>query len=401
MKKKDLFCLSLQIFQDRSFKEARKFWLNKTSIKVFIIFFYGFCFTGCQVDHGFKKHIRPENQILNTIGSTYNPSIDILFIIDDSPSMAEIQDLLSKNAELFIDQFLNTEFLDYHIAVTSSSPRPPTSPAGVYNFFNTDPELIFLSSSSSPSKSKAFMGSLSRCSGLAKRQKRKYLNYVDRTTPKAHECLKEMMRLEGGATDEHFLDIPGMALPGSKPLPNRPVFYRPEAHLAVFIITDAHDQSNLTPEESYQFLLDLKKGDESKIHYAAGIITFQMLQYRCDVDDPFKQNKLPLKLMKMVELFDSRGYLFSLCQFNYGKSLAEFASHLVDSVLIFPFDRLPDVNTIEVRYESKKGSQLVPNDANGWIYDVEDNAIHLSRNIKLDKSGGKFKINYDPMYIPE
>lgn len=58
---------------------------------------------------------------MKPLRKTYHPLVDILFVIDDSGSMGQKQNILSKNSELFIDQFLKIKSIDYHIGVTSSS----------------------------------------------------------------------------------------------------------------------------------------------------------------------------------------------------------------------------------------------------------------------------------------
>ena len=103
--------------------------------------------------------------------------------------------------------------------------------------------------------------------------------------------------------------------------------------------------------------------------------------------------------MKMTKLFGPRGYYFNLCQFDYGKDLAHFASHLIKSVSTIHLDSLPDFPSIEVYYEHKNGVQKIPNGPMGWSYNAEKNAIELSRNIQPEEEGGQFGIKYEPLYI--
>ena len=362
----------------------------------FFLLFHVLCFLlmGCQVDSGLKKHSLPKQTVNQFVESHYNPSVDILFIIDNSESMKNVQSLLAKNAELFIDQFLDTEFVDYHIAVTSSSTREEYDEN---NYSHPDHDSQRSVPPKPSPKPKISMGSLARCNELAGEQNYNYSNYVDRKTPKNDECLMEMMKVGiDGYIKEDFLSIPMLTLVESALTRHHFSFYRPEAHLAIFVITDTHDQSGFSIEKSYGFLLDLKKGDKNKIHYAIGIITFQVFQYSCMRD----RDVIPHKLMEMVELFGPRGFQFELCQFDYGKSLAHFANHLIESVLTVPLDFLPDVSTIEVYYDHKGGSQRIPNGANGWAYNTGSNAIRLSRDVHLEQTGGQFNIKYKPFYVP-
>ncbi len=351
--------------------------MDKAGIKAFAVFFCFLTLMGCPSGSPKKKYTLQKKQVVNRFVTTnYNSAVDILFIIDDSDSMKTEQDLLAKNAEVFINQFLGVKFVDYRIAVTTSSVED-------YN-----------------SNSVAYNGELHSCEKLAEKNNYNYPNYVDRNTPEAVECFKEMVKVGvRGNLEEQFLVIPDMALSlQSEYRKENSKFYRPEAHLAVFAITDSDDNSEFTPKESYTFLKALKKGDEKKLHYALGSVVIELHQYRCEREPGYG---FPPKLMGMVELLGPRGYLFNLCQFNYGKNLAEFASHLVDSVSTISLDYWPDLDTIEVRYKYKGGSQVIPRGSEGWTYNVENNVIHLSRDIHLSRAGGKFNVKYEHFYTFE
>ncbi len=365
-----------QIYKQMVFDKTNSLWC--------VVFF--FCFSpGCRENSGFKKQLRLESEIVRKSVVNYTPAVDILFIIDNSDSMRPIQELLARNASLFINEFLDVELIDYHIAVTASLPELRCSRR---EDLHDDVDLV--------SESKAYEGRLMRCTDMATKYKYPYPNYVDRNTPMGGGCLSEMMKVGiGSLCREEFFNIPALALSGKR-LEENSAFYRPEAHLAIFVITDSFDQSDVPPYQSYRFLLDLKKGDETKLHYAAGIVTFPMLRYDCKLED-----EPPTNFIEMTDLFNERGYYFNFCQFDYGKDLARFANHLVDSVLSIPLDDLPNVETMEVRYSYKGKSQLIHKGPDGWSYDMDKNSIHLSRNIRLEKTGGNFLVDYEPFYTPE
>ena len=339
---------------------------------LFILFILFFSFVTCGFNPRLKKVPLPVKVIRN-VESIYNPAVDILFIIDDSGSMRDKQELLAKNAEMFISHFLNVGFIDYHIGVTTSSHKDRISVAGD--------------------------GKLNRCRELeGQYRKEKYFNYVDKKTHRGEECLAEMMKVgTGGAGDEQFLSIPHMVFSGPVFKNYNTDFYRPSAHLAIFVITDAIDQSKVKPENAYKFLVDLKDGAEQKLHYAIGTVTFKMPS--CSLDNKTQgPNK---KLKKMVSFFGLRGYQFNLCQSDYGEDLAQFATHLVESVLTIPFSSLPDISSIEVYYEYAEGIQTIPNGPQGWSYDADNNTINLSKDIQLEGEEGKFQVKFQPLYTLE
>lgn len=345
-----------------------------------------FFILGCQADSSLKGEFIVKKRVINkAVKGSYNPAVDILFIIDNSGSMGPFQEILSKNAQLFIDEFLGTEFIDYHIAVTSSSIGYPNY-HGYGQGVESDVHWYLKD------------GELSECDDLAKKNNYEYPNYIERNTPQAGECLREMMLVgTNSPTYEFFFNVPSYVF--SRENRNDPSFsfYRPHAHLAVVVITDSYDQSTTGPLESYNFLKkELKKGDESKLHYAAGIVNLKIPQYEC------LHEEKPPNFSELISFFGSRGYQFNLCQYSYGKDIARFARHLVDSALTIPLEQLPDIDTIKVYYNYKGGSQLISNGLQGWSYDIENNVIRLSRNILLESSvNGKFDVRYEALYEPE
>ncbi len=216
-------------------------------LKVPIGFFLCFFLITCLADPNRKKLPHPKGKFLKkTVRSVYNPSIDILFIIDDSESMGLIRNLLAKNADLFIDRFLNIRFIDYHIGVTTSS----TS-----DYLLTD---RFDISAEQKVPSIVYDGKLAKCQSPFGSQLIE-LNYVDRNTPEGGKCLREMMQVgTEGTGPEQFFSIPSLTLSEQRTTKS-PSFYRPEAHLAIIAITNSFDQSDFSAKRAYQFLLDLKK----------------------------------------------------------------------------------------------------------------------------------------------
>jgi hypothetical protein len=47
----------------------------------------------------------------------FDPSVDILFVVDNSGSMGSHQTNLIRNIDLFVNAFLNNSILDYNIGV--------------------------------------------------------------------------------------------------------------------------------------------------------------------------------------------------------------------------------------------------------------------------------------------
>ena len=331
-------------------------------MKRWMICFLCFCLLGCQVKPGERKVPLPDKEVISqSVNGIYTPAVDILFIIDDSGSMGKYQRRLMENARSFVDYFFNRNVVDYHISVTTSS----TS-----------------------------LGKLS----VKKREDG--ISYISRTTSNGGQLLSDMMDVgTGGDGYEKFLNIPELTF-----LKDSRGFLRSEAHLAIFVITDTDDQSNVFPQRAYQYLLDLKGGDQKKLYYATALI----IEKREDCKS--LENMTPFKLMEMVDLFGDHGHSFDLCDSDYGKELAKVAHSIVSSILTIDLDDLPDVTSIRICYrevtfrerEFCETGQEILNGSDGWVYDIERNVIHLSPNIVLNnRLDGSFDVQYIPVYSPE
>ena len=334
-------------------------------MKRWMICFLCFCLLGCQVKPGERKVPLPDKEVISqSVNGIYTPAVDILFIIDNSSSMGIYQRRLMKNTNLFVNYFFDAN-IDYHIGVTTSS---------------TNPNLPSVKS---------------RMDGIS---------YISRTTSNGSQLLFDMIDVgDSGDVFEKFLNIPELTF-----LKDSRGFLRSEAHLAIFVITDTDDHSNVFPQEAYRYLLGLKGGNEKKLHYAAALVFEDGID--CSFDPIGGRRGPPYTLMRMVDLFGDRGYSFDLCESDYGKELAKVARSIVHSILTIDLDDLPDITSIKICYrevisrerEFCESGQEILNGSDGWIYDIERNVIHLSPNIVLNnRLNGSFDVQYIPVYSPE
>lgn len=270
---------------------------------------------------------------------TFSPNVDVLFVIDDSGSMYTHQKNLQDNVDLFTNGIASNKFVDYHIGVITTS---------------------------------ALYDSSRRSGGGVLKGKTKF---VDRNTPNGMDILKEniMVGTEGDGYEKVF-DPLQMAL--SEPIlsAENQGFYRPSAYLAIVIITDAEDQSeNFDPNQIHQFLLDLKKGDSSKL-LTYGVIIPTTNTTNCARDE---YDGHPSRIEDFFTL--TKGSFYGLCDPDYGTKLAGIGNDLVERIgRRVLLDRRPMIETVEVTYGTQ---QITPNADSGWSYDATENAIVLGRKI--------------------
>ena len=337
---------------------------------IIVLILLPFFIIACQAEPGSKKVPKRERTIIkNGNVQIFNPKIDILFIVDDSGSMGSHQAHFSANSNLFIQEILKSSFIDYHIGVTTSS---------------TTEESSF--------GSKAPDGQLMNYRGV---------NYVSNATKYADEYLAQLLKVgTGGAATEVFINIPSFTFSDLSINGQNKGFYREDAQLAIFVITDAVDQSDMSAQQAIDFLIDLKGGDARKIHYAGAIIDEEYDDTfgtnTCRHDNPSKKDAFKMK--EIISFFQQRGSLFELCLKNYGESMAKVAQDIVKAVSTIYLDKLPDIRTINV----KLGGKDLPRGAQGWSYDDEENAIKLSPEMNIAvEDASKLSVHFEDFFKEE
>ena len=274
-----------------------------------------------------------KERVKNTGGDkvTFSRSVDILFVVDDSGSMGSHQQSLAKNVALFTQAIIANQILDYHIGVVSST---MSSQGGVLR--------------GSP-------------------------NYVTRTTPNAATVLQANMQPgTSGDTDEKFYEPIKAALTPPQVGGVNAGFFRPDAYLAIVIITDTEDWSNVTGKDFYQMLLNLKRGDPTKVLVYAAYSSSK--DTTCGHDDA--QRGILEGLFK-----ESNAKTFGLCDPDFGVKLGALGVDLVSKIgSVLYLTRPPQPDTISVVF----GTQTIPNDPKkGWVFDPFRNALIFGEDIDL------------------
>ena len=278
--------------------------------------------------------------------------VDILFVIDNSGSMMTHQENLSKNTKLFTHLFLKNPSLDFRIAITSTD--------------GIDYTGIAASGQSIPFRGPYHKNTPSINSELAK---------------------AFLMGTDGSVTESVFFSSKYI-LSHSKTYPN---FYRQDAFLVLIFITDAEDQSAITPTDLKVFLVNLKQ-DSSKVLAYAVLAGKNYIGQTCQTleDEPYK--------IKAFMALLGNHPVFSLCDPAFGQRLGDIGKNIISKVsakILLPSK--PFLPTIEVSY----GSQKIPNSlTKGWVYDPSENALLFSPHMKLKQIGpanknNEIQVNYD------
>lgn len=301
------------------------------------------------------------------------PTVDILFVVDDSGSMSTHQTNLSNNVDTFVNEFSKLKLIDYHIGVLSSSME------SYYSAQN---------------------GKLQDPSGLLGNSP-----YVTANTPNGLGILRRNIKLgTNGSATEAFFDPVYFAL--SPPLINtfNKGFYREDAYLIIIFITDAEEQSTYSNPRSFMdFLLTLKKNNKNKIlSYGAIIPSGYPGSNGWNSTCPRDQSTEPKKMESFLSMTVNAGKnIVALCDSNFGAKLVEFSKEIVNTVnKPIILKQVPVVSTIKVKF----GTQIIPSDYDkGWYYDPVQNAIMFGENLYLDESqpdDAKLDVSFDAVQLP-
>lgn len=304
------------------------------------------------------KYITPvsgpvnENVDSDATGLWKSPLFDILFVVDDSGSMADYQANLSANIDLFTKEFFKGSLIDYHIGVIT-----------------TDMDRAY--------KAGKLQG---------------YPLYIDKTTVNPIDKLANNLIVgTNGSASEMIFDPIYEALTTHVNGYNSG-FYRPDAHLVVIIITDAADQSvKMNNTKLLNFLNTLKLNQPDMLMTFGAIIPSTVKDtWKCPRDD----GTLPLTIEGFLKATDPTGSnILNLCENDFGKKMAQFGRDIfLKASAELYLDSWPVVETIQVMY----GNYVIPPAAvNGWVYNPEKNSIRLNelewQNLPLNQ---KLHIKY-------
>jgi hypothetical protein len=286
--------------------------------------------------------------------ATASKPIDLLFVVDNSGSMEPYQKNLASYAHLFATQLSD---IDLHAGVTTTGGGPSNTgfaPVGPINWVsNQDPQ------------------------------------WVD-------QFKKNVMVGTNGDVEEKPFDSIALAFKGN--LNQNAAFFRQDADLVIVLLTDADDQSKITPDELESALVTFK-GQKEKIGFH-GLIAPESLseeaRNKCRITEyPGPRNE------GFIARFN--GIAVSLCdETTFQSGIQDIIKDISDrghsgSIMgkVFTLPMKPDLQTMEVTY----GSPLVRGDVEyGWIYLPSTQEIKFGSLLewKSQPAGTPLVIKYVP-----
>ncbi|MBX2993579.1 MAG: hypothetical protein KF681_02115 [Bdellovibrionaceae bacterium] len=298
--------------------------------------------------------------------------IDILWVIDNSGSMATSQSQLANNMNRFISRFQSLKY-DFNMAVTTSD--------AVFGQFWGDDSTRLLRD--------GIPGETS--SGV---------RIINKDTPNMSNVFitNVMQGIDGNGDERAFSSFQSVLTYG----PNAG-FRRAGAFLAIIILSDEDDfsattdaylgnnynDSRLIPVANYKTFLDglVGVGNHS-------VNTISILDEACRVQlaDSFAGRIVGRRYNQLADL--TGGVKTSLCG-NFGDNLQLISDTIINQKLevSFKLTREPQVSSIVVRVNGA----LIPQDAaNGWTYNASTLTLTF-HGTSVPPAGASISIAYDPV----
>jgi hypothetical protein len=347
-------------------------------------------------------------------GSTFHQAgtfvpkkMDILWVIDNSGSMASSQTNLTNNFQSFIDKFQKNGY-DYHMAVTGTDAW-----RAFYQSNTTNKDML----------RRARPGEINFGTNPLTYKTNSGVFVMDQLTPNLSQVfLTNAMQNTTGTGDERafasfkeFLNFTGNA-----------DFHRPDATLAIIIISDEDDFSsntsgdipdnnyngevnadplvlpastdpanlynlyrdpNLDTVQSYKDYLDAYAGAGNyKVH------AISVLDNTCkaNLNSQTQGRRLGRRYMQLVDL--TGGEKTSLCD-NFADSLQKIQTSIIQLSSTFKLDREPVVDSIKPIVDGVS----IPNDAqNGWTYNAADWSVTFHGS-SVPAQGSNIQILFTPV----
>lgn len=317
-----------------------------------------------------------------------NPKIDVLFVIDNSGSMATSQKALADNIPRFFEKF-DAKSFDYQIAVT-------TTDAYRVQFGSPSSKAKYRDGTDQSSHSGVFI--------------------VKPTTPNRQAVFVTNV-LQGiyGSGDERAFQSMQAAIDNSE---NAAMgFPRYDAYLAIIILSDSDDLSStsastidtgtpdmynnqsIIPVANYLSYLDQKMGaGQADRNSKYNVHAIGVFDDACLTQVNSSEKKIAQRYGQLVEA--TGGIKGSLCD-DFGTTLSTISANIVEMRTQFFLEREPNPATLVITVDGTRVPELTmssPTPWNGFIYHADTNSVTFHGSY-VPASESTISVQFDPLTI--
>lgn len=324
-----------------------------------------------------------ESATFNQNSAEINGKIDILWVVDNSGSMATSQQAVADNFRRFIDKFEENGF-DFQIAVTTSD--------GYKDLFNAGlTQSVYKN------------GSYVDDNGVTVEAPK----ILRPDTPDLNKAfIANILRGVNGSGDERVFQSMQAALSNQANLDLG--FPRSDAFLSIIVVSDEDDFSwdgASSIDNQYnnpalhtvglydQFLMNLTKSTATNRRYNVNSIAIldspTQTASQCLSALGAGARKIGVRYKSLSEM--SQGILGSLCE-DFGTTLATISNKIIELSTQFYLDRVPAPGSLRVFVN---GTEVPEDPANGYVYNQSSNSISFF-GTAVPAAGASITVSYDP-----
>lgn len=350
----------------------------------------------------------PPDVLVDTYSQQAASKVDVLWVVDNSGSMAEEQENLARNFGSFIQVFSRVE-VDYRLAVTTTT----VTGINAGQFFSATGYPKILSPTMSGDVESAFKANIRvGTSGSAFEAGLHAAELVI-----ANQQARNAPKIQ--AIDDCKFQCNDDAACIQNCVAKYPIdFLRPDAYVYLIFVSDEEDKSDLVASGDVRYYWRLFEtangvGNDGTVNAAAIVGT--------EANNPCSAN-YGSRYIALTQL--TGGEIGSICDANFSTTLRKLASNAVGLRRKFALSEKPEIDTIKVllRYPCNASSDFVnqcassdrskcegqPADAvllectpkqgepDGWVYEAATNVIFFSGD-----SVPGVKAEIDIQYYPE
>lgn len=312
-----------------------------------------------------KSSERPEPYLVSLTGEaredavqtdTFEQSrrpIDILFVIDDSGSMAPYQQGLATNLESFM-QFANRNFVDYQIGIVTTDVDNASQAGRLVPLVQTG---VWPASNASPPR------------------------VLRPTTPEVLRAFRQNVNVgTSGSGTERGLEAAYQALNPQMLSTHNQGFLRDEAMLSIIVVSDEADQSPADVNFYYGYFLNIKGARRANLLSVSAI---------CEMD-PNSSTDYGGRYLDLVKR--TGGVSSSIHTANWAADLERLGLAAFGYKSRFVLTSTPDVPSIEVRLD---GRPLPSEDeeSRNWWFDPVANLVEFNPHA-IPEPGQQIEISY-------
>lgn len=350
---------------------------KKLSLFFLLIGTSAFLTFGCDKSGNSFSLLSTTDRFDSNNSSVVNNKLDIVFVINDQPSMSSFQSALVTSMATFMSTFQQKGF-DYKIAVVTSSGYMADPTLNGYNALN-DAEADF----------NDFNGTI-----------HSYMPVITPDDPNlfADFAINAKPSKNTSGQDGRAFSSLRQALQTTRPVNSG--FLRPDSFLAVIIVDNQDDFSGngrctgCNVSQRYNaptldaisvytdFLNNLTGTSGATARYNVSAMT--------QIDKPCQGSSLSTRIMDIAT--QTNGVLGDICQADFGPAMADMANRITLLSTQYFLARTPIVSSIRVSID---GVIIPESITDGWTYDAEANSIQF-HGTATPQQGANIIVNYDP-----